>query len=159
MQVATAFVSSVDNTGSGWPRPFIYISAEDIFRPIVPAAYIDTKREAEEQIDRMIEGNINYRGVYMRPSERCCLLSFGTEVLIAMICQALFITPTSDRIRLLWQRFLTCRPRFSRNFPKACQHPPSYSMDSRKKCERSRDIWCAGDAGIDNVALSNRVNR
>jgi hypothetical protein len=54
---------------SGLPRPFIYISAEDIFRPVVPSAYIDTKREAEEQIDRMIKGNTNYRGVYMRPSE------------------------------------------------------------------------------------------
>lgn len=64
-------MDSVDNTGSEQPRPFIYISAEDIFRPVVPAAYIDTKREAEEQIDRMIEGKPNYRGVYMRPSERC----------------------------------------------------------------------------------------
>jgi hypothetical protein len=73
VQVAEAFVNSVDNTGSGQPRPFIYISAEDIFRPVVPTAYIDTKREAEEQIDRMIEGKTNYRGVYMRPSERCPL--------------------------------------------------------------------------------------
>jgi hypothetical protein len=73
VQVAEAFVNSVDNTGLGQPRPFIYISAEDIFRPLVPAAYIDTKREAEEQIDRMIEGKTNFRGVYMRPSERCPL--------------------------------------------------------------------------------------
>lgn len=79
MQVAAAFVNSTDNTGSGQPRPFIYISAEDIFRPIVPTAYIDTKREAEELIDRMVEGKTNYRGVYMRPSERCPL-SFRTEV-------------------------------------------------------------------------------
>lgn len=68
VQVAETFVNSADNTGSGQPRPFIYISAEDIFRPIVPTAYIDTKREAEEQIDRMIEGKTYYRGVYMRPS-------------------------------------------------------------------------------------------
>jgi len=68
VQVAEAFVNSVDNTGSEQPRPFIYISAEDIFRPLVPTAYIDTKREAEEKIDRMIEGKTNYRGVYMRPS-------------------------------------------------------------------------------------------
>ena len=69
MQVAEAFVDSVDRTGSGWPRPFIYISAEDIFRPVVPAAYIDTKREAEEKIDYMIAEKTNYRGVYMRPSK------------------------------------------------------------------------------------------
>ena len=78
MQVAGAFVNSADNTALAQPRPFIYISAEDIFRPIVPTAYIDTKREAEEQIDRMIEGKTDYRGVYMRPSERC-QLSFRTE--------------------------------------------------------------------------------
>lgn len=69
MRVAKAFVDSVDDTGSGLPRPFIYISAEDIFRPVVPAAYIDTKREAEEKIDHMIGGRTDYRGVYMRPSK------------------------------------------------------------------------------------------
>jgi len=68
--VAEAFVNSADAAAElEQPRPFIYISAEDIFRPIVPSAYIDTKREAEERIDRMIEGKTNYRGVYMRPSE------------------------------------------------------------------------------------------
>lgn len=68
--MAEAFVNSAD-AAVEWeqPRPFIYISAEDIFRPVVPSAYIDTKREAEEQIDRMIDGKTNYRGVYMRPSE------------------------------------------------------------------------------------------
>ena len=68
--MAEAFVNSADAAAElEQPRPFIYISAEDIFRPIVPSAYIDTKREAEERIDRMIEGKTNYRGVYMRPSE------------------------------------------------------------------------------------------
>jgi len=69
LRVAEAFVNSADAAAElEQPRPFIYISAEDIFRPIVPSAYIDTKREAEEQIDSMIEGKTNYRGVYMRPS-------------------------------------------------------------------------------------------
>ena len=70
--MAEAFVNSHGADAaveSELPRPFIYISAEDIFRPVIPSAYIDTKREAEEKIDRMIEGKINYRGVYMRPSE------------------------------------------------------------------------------------------
>lgn len=68
--MAEAFVNSADAAAElEQPRPFIYISAEDIFRPIVPSAYIDTKREAEEKIDSMIEGKTNYRGVYMRPSE------------------------------------------------------------------------------------------
>ena len=71
VRVATAFVnSSVDHTSTQHPRPFVYISAEDIFRPIIPAAYIETKREAEKQIERMMEGRTDYRGVYLRPSER-----------------------------------------------------------------------------------------
>jgi hypothetical protein len=53
----------------------------------VPAAYIDTKREAEERIERMIKGKTNYRGVYLRPSEwivkfapaRGAQKRFGTE--------------------------------------------------------------------------------
>jgi len=68
LRVAEAFVNSKSEAETGQPRPFIYISAEDIFRPIVPAAYIETKREAEEQIERMITGRTNYRGVYLRPS-------------------------------------------------------------------------------------------
>jgi hypothetical protein len=69
VRVAEAFVNSTEAVSeSGHPRPFIYLSAEDIFRPVVPSAYIDTKREAEGQIDRMINTKTNYRGVYMRPS-------------------------------------------------------------------------------------------
>lgn len=34
-------------------NPFIYISAEDVFRPFVPPRYISTKREAERRIQRM----------------------------------------------------------------------------------------------------------
>lgn len=34
-------------------RPFVYISAEDIFRPIIPEGYINTKRQAEAEILRM----------------------------------------------------------------------------------------------------------
>lgn len=36
-------------------NPFIYISAEDIFRPFVPDRYISTKREAEWEIIRMAD--------------------------------------------------------------------------------------------------------
>lgn len=69
VRVATAFVNStVDHAGTQYPRPFIYISAEDIVRPIIPAAYIETKREAEEQIERLMGTRPDYRGVYMRPS-------------------------------------------------------------------------------------------
>ncbi|KAH9079529.1 mitochondrial protein [Lactarius deliciosus] len=69
VRVATAFVNSnIDHAGTQHPRPFVYISAEDIFQPVIPAAYIETKREAEEQVERVVGGRTDYRGVYLRPS-------------------------------------------------------------------------------------------
>ncbi|KAF9013869.1 mitochondrial protein [Cyathus striatus] len=50
------------------PRPFIFVSAEDIFRPLISARYIETKREAEKQISSMMEGKSDYRPVFIRPS-------------------------------------------------------------------------------------------
>lgn len=50
------------------PRPFVYLSAEDIFRPVIPARYIETKREAEQGIEQMMSLNSQFRGVYIRPS-------------------------------------------------------------------------------------------
>lgn len=48
LTVAKAFISSKSSFSNPLnPSPFIYISAEDIFRPIVPSRYIETKREAE----------------------------------------------------------------------------------------------------------------
>jgi len=35
-------------------KTFVYISAEDIFRPVIPARYITTKREAEKEIARQV---------------------------------------------------------------------------------------------------------
>lgn len=62
---------SLGNVASNVPRPFVYISAEDIFRPVIPARYISTKREAEQGIERLISGNLRdrFRGVYIRPSQ------------------------------------------------------------------------------------------
>ncbi len=58
------------------PRPFVYISAEDIFRPIIPARYIKTKREAEAGIDSLVSQKSGlFRGVYIRPST--CHISTG----------------------------------------------------------------------------------
>lgn len=50
------------------PRPFVYVSAEDIFRPAIPARYIETKREAERGIEQLMSLNSQFRGVYIRPS-------------------------------------------------------------------------------------------
>lgn len=56
------------------PRPFVYVSAEDIFRPVIPAGYIETKWAAEQGIDAMIGDNSRFRGVYIRPSTSLSLL-------------------------------------------------------------------------------------
>jgi len=50
------------------PRPFVYISAEDVFRPVISSRYIESKREAEQRIEKMMLGQSGYRGVYIRPS-------------------------------------------------------------------------------------------
>ena len=70
LRVCEAFMSSVSGNieVANTPRPFVYISAEDIFRPIIPARYIETKRAAEQRIELMMVNNPAYRGVYMRPS-------------------------------------------------------------------------------------------
>ena len=57
------------STTEGKPRPFVYLSAEDIFRPWIPARYIRTKREAEQGLSEMTHGRSDYRAVYIRPSK------------------------------------------------------------------------------------------
>ena len=50
-------------------KTFVYISAEDIFRPVIPARYITTKREAEKEIASLCEASgHNVRPVFIRPS-------------------------------------------------------------------------------------------
>ncbi|EKM82635.1 hypothetical protein AGABI1DRAFT_35050 [Agaricus bisporus var. burnettii JB137-S8] len=70
LRVCEAFISSESSTSAGRnvPRPFVYISAEDIFRPVIPARYIETKWEAERGIETMMANTTDYRGVYIRPS-------------------------------------------------------------------------------------------
>ncbi|GAA5933086.1 ubiquinone biosynthesis protein COQ11 [Sporobolomyces koalae] len=53
------------------PSPFIFISAEDIFRPFIPSGYIRSKREAEAVITRealVDAGERPIRPVFIRPS-------------------------------------------------------------------------------------------
>ncbi|BGP13633.1 hypothetical protein JCM10213_007809 [Rhodosporidiobolus nylandii] len=74
----TACSSSASPSPSS--NPFVYISAEDIFRPFVPARYIQSKRQAEEEISRIAAELANGQGesaglagtrtrpVFVRPS-------------------------------------------------------------------------------------------
>jgi len=64
----TLFLSTSTSVQSTGPRPFVFISAEDIFRPLISARYIETKREVEQGIERMMLEKPDYRGVYIRPS-------------------------------------------------------------------------------------------
>ncbi|ESK94553.1 mitochondrion protein [Moniliophthora roreri MCA 2997] len=69
LRICEAFVSSGEGKTYSVPRPFVYISAEDIFRPVIPARYIETKREAERGIETLVSDKPEqFRGVYMRPS-------------------------------------------------------------------------------------------
>ena len=44
LRVCEAFVESTPEVELPGPRAFVYVSAEDIFRPFVSARYIETKR-------------------------------------------------------------------------------------------------------------------
>lgn len=68
VRMCEAFVASEPVSGIARVRPFIYVSAEDVNRPIVSVRYLETKREAEKRIEEIIRGHPQYRGVYIRPS-------------------------------------------------------------------------------------------
>ncbi|GJE87162.1 hypothetical protein PsYK624_032450 [Phanerochaete sordida] len=68
LRVCEAFLESAPSTSVPHPRAFVYVSAEDIFRPFIPARYIESKREAELGIERMMIGSTTFRGVFVRPS-------------------------------------------------------------------------------------------
>ncbi|WVR03372.1 hypothetical protein IAU60_000363 [Kwoniella sp. DSM 27419] len=62
---------SMSAGGPSTPSSFVYISAADAFRPLVPSRYIETKREAELEIARRCQeagqsGN-EVKPVFMRP--------------------------------------------------------------------------------------------
>lgn len=68
LRVCETLVSTEPEVEVNGPRPFVYVSAEDIFRPFISARYIETKREAEVRIEELLAVDPNYRGVYIRPS-------------------------------------------------------------------------------------------
>lgn len=50
-------------------RTFVYVSAEDVFRPFVPQRYIETKRQAERELAlrSMEDAETSIRTVFIRP--------------------------------------------------------------------------------------------
>jgi len=68
LRVCEAFKSSKPDPDVTHVRPFVYISAEDIYRPLIPAGYIETKRETEQKISQLLRDDSNHRSVFIRPS-------------------------------------------------------------------------------------------
>lgn len=68
LRVCETFLATPPPASLSGPRAFVYVSAEDVFRPWISEKYIQTKREAESRIDQLLSKNTGVRGVYMRPS-------------------------------------------------------------------------------------------
>ncbi|KAH8107046.1 mitochondrial protein [Cristinia sonorae] len=68
LRVCEAFAATESEIPLDGPRPFVFVSAEDVFRPFIPTRYIETKREAEMYIEGILGRTKNFRGVYIRPS-------------------------------------------------------------------------------------------
>jgi nucleoside-diphosphate-sugar epimerase len=69
VSVCRAFIDSTPQGDNPLQRPFVYISAEDIFRPFIPARYIESKYEAEAAIEQLVSIRPDeFRGVFIRPS-------------------------------------------------------------------------------------------
>ncbi|KAJ7111573.1 mitochondrial protein [Mycena crocata] len=71
LRVCAAFLDSAPPAEGGAAssaRPFVFISAADVFRPWIPARYIETKRDAEAGIAELLAAHsTRFRGVYLRP--------------------------------------------------------------------------------------------
>jgi hypothetical protein len=65
--------------------PFVFISAEDIFRPIISSKYIETKRQAEEGISEISDESDNIRPIFLRPGEN----SIASNVAVVMLTTSL----------------------------------------------------------------------
>ncbi|KAF8509254.1 NAD(P)-binding protein [Gautieria morchelliformis] len=74
LRVCETYLSAIKEAPDAFPRDaehmpyvFVYLSAEDMGRPVIPRRYIETKRAAEHGIEERCEGT-DVRGVYIRPS-------------------------------------------------------------------------------------------
>lgn len=65
-------------------KTFVYISAADAFRPLVPRRYIESKREAELEIARRCSETDGVRPIFIRPGKSFGLTSQMCETLIGM---------------------------------------------------------------------------
>lgn len=69
LRTCETYISTKPSIPLTKPRAFVHVSAEDIFRPWIPAGYIERKREAELGISKLVSGHPDLRAVHVRPSE------------------------------------------------------------------------------------------
>jgi len=69
LRACETYISTKPSASPTNPRAFVHVSAEDVFRPWIPAGYIEMKREAELGINRLISGHPDLRAVHVRPSQ------------------------------------------------------------------------------------------
>ena len=69
LRACKTYISTRPSTSLTKPRAFVHVSAEDVFRPWIPASYIEMKREAELGINKLISGHPDLRAVHIRPSQ------------------------------------------------------------------------------------------
>lgn len=69
LRVCEAYMASAPPADArAGARPFVFLSAADVFRPWVPARYLETKREAERGLDTLLAADpARFRGIYLRP--------------------------------------------------------------------------------------------
>lgn len=73
LRVCKTYLSTVASSPSEFtpelkPYAFVYLSAEDMGRPMIPRRYVETKRQAERDIKELCQGT-DVRGVFIRPSK------------------------------------------------------------------------------------------
>ncbi|KAJ7709846.1 mitochondrial protein [Mycena rosella] len=69
LRVCEAFTASAPPADApASARPFVFLSAADVFRPWIPARYVETKRAAERGLAALLDADpARFRGVYLRP--------------------------------------------------------------------------------------------
>jgi len=69
LRACEAYISArLSSTSLTKSRAFVHVSAEDVFRPWIPAQYIEMKREAEHEINKLVSDHPDLRAVHIRPS-------------------------------------------------------------------------------------------
>jgi hypothetical protein len=138
LRVCETYVSSVASFPSEFspelkPYAFVYLSAEDIGRPIIPRRYVETKRQAERGIKELCQGT-DVRGIFIRPSNIFFVFHHTHIFTWFHHLQASYTTLICAPSLALLLRLLPCLlPSTKRRHPLS-RHP----VESSERCHRIR---------------------